>query len=547
MKLENIKNILNTLQDTSKLMDEDTFDDILEFLYVSQNGEVPIILYDENVWLNSVIVPIEYLKSNYIDALLNWSIFVSSSYGYYLSSDGFKLTPPCESYKPAGILRNAVPIFLERSCLNHTLNSIEINQELSHRLDIVELEERGHFYKLNEYGDKEEVASILKDENLTIATLNREELDKYLEISNSVLIRFFNIDIFDKINPSNSSEEIVKLDSQEIYYKSRVQCDDKSNPTFKEIRGFQIIRSNQKFEDEDLNINYQDFKVFDFKSGKIVVNSCNPKNLGNFFVESDNIYEISPAFFRTEVFKKYYDADKYQITNRYIECKGVWSLRYSLSDDKSQVIVYIKDLGNLPEYEQKYWNAFNEEPKSNIAEHIRRTDFLGEWDNVIDPLIALKNCLRNFPSCYLDRVETKIWVEKNKNNIRSLDNLQYIKHPTKEIWDFEVKKLHQIVVEGFVEKKIIKIAKKLDCYDKKLASLKQLKECISNLYDEDIANNIVNPLLELHHDRNRSAHAKTENTYPKDLIQDYNNKIRGCYISMKWLSEKINEGKFNFD
>ena len=48
-----------------------------------------------------------------------------------------------------------------------------------------------------------------------------------------------------------------------------------------------------------------------------------------------------------------------------------------MSDDKTQVIVYIRDLGKLPEFEQIYWKSFNVEPKSNIAEHIFKTDFLG--------------------------------------------------------------------------------------------------------------------------------------------------------------------------
>ena len=75
-----------------------------------------------------------------------------------------------------------------------------------------------------------------------------------------------------------------------------------------------------------------------------------------------------------------------------------------MSDDKTQVIVYIRDLGKLPEFEQIYWKSFNVEPKSNIAEHIFKTDFLGEWDDVLDPLISLKQCLSDFPSCYIGEV-----------------------------------------------------------------------------------------------------------------------------------------------
>ena len=176
--------------------------------------------------------------------------------------------------------------------------------------------------------------------------------------------------------------------------------------------------------------------------------------------EKKNVHEISQVFFNRRVLSEYQnDSEKYDITNRYIECKGIWSLRYSLSDDKSQVIVYIGDLSNLPEYEQKRWKSFNEEPKSKISEHVYTTDFLGEWDKVIDPLIEMKKCLSNFPSFYIGENEYKLWEEKNKGNIRTLDNLQYIKYPTKESWELEIKKLHQILIEGFNKKNISKLSK----------------------------------------------------------------------------------------
>lgn len=545
MKSKEIKYFLENFHDKNKLNDKYQFDDALNFLFDSKDGEVPIISYTNEVWINSIIVPKKDLSKDYIEKLLDWNIF-TSSYSYWTSKDKFILSEPCESYEPHEILANGTPIFLERSILKHTSKSIEINQKISHRLDIAELKEKNHFFKLDEYGDKVEVASISTDENMTLCLLNKKELDKYLTISDSVLIRFFNISILDEPNPRNSSTNIVKLKDKEIFYKNHTQYSNLKKPTFKEIRGFQIIRTTKKFKNEE-KINYQEFKVLNLKTGEIITNSCNPHKLGNPFIKSDYINEISPAFFRTSVFKKYYDSDKYIVEDRYIECKGIWSLRYSLSDDKSQVIVYIKDLGGLPEYEQIYWKSFNVEPTSNISEHIFRTDFLGEWDDVIDPLKSLKECLYDFPSCNIEGGEIKIWVERNKKNIRNLKNLQYIKHPTKEIWELEVKKLHQIIVEGFVEKNINMIAKKLDCDEVNLKSLKQLKKCINIVYDEKIASSIMNPLIKLNKDRNAIEHANNENNYPNDFIQDYNDKIKSCYISMAWISDKIKEGVFDFD
>lgn len=547
MKINDIKLFLKDFHVNDILNDDNyKFDDFLDFLFNSQLGDVPIILYNEEIYLNSLIVPKKYLNDNYIDDLMDWSIF-TLSYGYSVSNKGNELSCPCESCRPANILSNATPIFLERDIFNHTSTSIELNQEISHRLDIAELKDKNHFYKMDDFGDKIEVAAIIDEEELTLAYLNRQELDNYLDISDSVLLRFFYICVFSDPIPCNSSEDIIKLFDKDIYYKYTTEHSSNNIITLKEIRGFQIINCNRELKNKNCKKDYQVFKVLDIKSGDVVESTCNPNKLRNFFIDSKYIFEISPVFFRTEVFKKYeFETEKYEITNRYIRCKGTWSLRYSLSDDKSQVIVYIKDLGGLPEYEQIHWKSFNVEPNSNISEHIFRTDFLGEWDNVIDPLIELIQCLRNFPACFINDIETKIWVEKNKKNIRNLDNLQYIKHPTKEKWNLEVSKLDQIIVEGFVYNNIKKIAKKLNCFDKELRSLKQLKNCILEIYGEDMANYIMNPLINLHNDRNTNLHAG-DNNYPDDLIQDFNSKIKDCFMSMNWLSNEIRKGKFNFD
>lgn len=537
MILEDIKNINNNLNyDT--LSNEDIFQDFLNFLKKPYE-QMPLIIYCKNIWLNSLIVPKENLTGDYNKKLLNWNIH-QSSYSYSTNNNKeYALCEPCESYNPQEILKDATPIFLERAIFNHTDDSIELNQKISHRLDIVELD-KNHFYKLNERGDKEEVASI-NNNDIKLCQLNYEELNKYLCISNSLLIRFFNVDVFKEISFKNRNKSSHTLSN--IRYNEDICYDDDNNVISKEIRGFQIFNSVHIKNKEK---NYEEFLAWDLETNNLVNHTCNPKELKNYFVKSDNIYETSPVFFNTEVLNKYQnDSEKYEIQNRHIYCKGIWSLRYSMSENKKQVIVYIGDLSHLPEYEQKYWKAFNEEPKSKISEHIIKTDFLGEWDDVIDPLISLKECLSKFPPFYIKDVEYKLWDEKNKDNIRSLSNLQYIKHETKENWEKGIRNLHQIIIEGFNEKNINKLAKELDCFDKDLRSLKQLKECITILYDSQKAKNIIKPLIELNTQRINTEHNQNNSKYPSDLIKDYNFRIRNCYISMQWLYEQIEKGKFN--
>ena len=223
MKLNEIKNIIKNFHENCNLADEYCFEDILEFLINSQFESVPIILYDDGIFLNSLIVSKDCLENDFVEELLDWNFRVSS-YGYSVSSkEEYKLSNPCDSYSPRKILKDATPLFLERYVFNDTKSIIEFNQKISHRLGVAELNNKNQFYRMDEYGDIMEVASMIKKDNLTLCLLDKKELDKYLHISNSVLVRFFDIYILDKANPWNSSEEIIRLDDKDIYYKLSVK------------------------------------------------------------------------------------------------------------------------------------------------------------------------------------------------------------------------------------------------------------------------------------------------------------------------------------
>ncbi|ABQ87727.1 MULTISPECIES: hypothetical protein [Methanobrevibacter] len=159
MKLNEIKNIIKNFHENCNLADEYCFEDILEFLINSQFESVPIILYDDGIFLNSLIVSKDFLENDFVEELLDWNFRVSS-YGYSVSSkEEYKLSNPCDSYSPRKILKDATPLFLERYVFNDTKSIIEFNQKISHRLGVAELNNKNQFYRMDEYGDIMEVAS----------------------------------------------------------------------------------------------------------------------------------------------------------------------------------------------------------------------------------------------------------------------------------------------------------------------------------------------------------------------------------------------------
>lgn len=50
------------------LADEYCFEDILEFLINSQFESVPIILYDDGIFLNSLIVSKDFLENDFVES-----------------------------------------------------------------------------------------------------------------------------------------------------------------------------------------------------------------------------------------------------------------------------------------------------------------------------------------------------------------------------------------------------------------------------------------------------------------------------------------------
>ena len=549
MMFSNIKSKIYSFNHVSRLLDEDyEFDDFISFLDVTSKDTLPMVINGNRIYLHSLIVPKENLKGNYIDKLLNWTID-SSSYGYLIDGNGeFSLSMPYEDYDPRDILDNAIPVFFQREIFGREVFEVELNQQVAHVLGLGRKDEIKKYYKL-EKGDFVKVVEG-DDEPIYLRALRQEELDKFLSISNSVLIRFFENSIFGKDVVLNSIDKTVKHEELDIYYNYYQNTD--YNYSIKLIKGFQIIHCENEYGEFEKETDFETFLVKDLVSGELIEHTSNPDKISNMFVKSDYPRDLSMVFFNKEVMYKYEnDSEKYTIRDRSIECREYWYLRYSMSDDNNQVIVYLCDLSKLPYEEQKYWKRFNDEPKSKLPKHVIKNDFKGEWHDCIDPLKMLRTTLREFPKCKFSGTEVELWVEKNKYSIRSLDNLKYLKYGTKDEWETKIDNACQIFVEGLNRSAINTLAKHFCCSVGGSKSINNLRGCLEAIeIDKIIVDAIVNPLEELDSYRNDVDHARNTVKYPSDLPKDligiYNNLIRRLLYSFEYLSKIIKEGKFNF-
>ncbi len=188
---------------------------------------------------------------------------------------------------------------------------IEISQKLIHSLDIHYVPERNAYCRLDSKGDIEDVIKIIQKnqdsdwDSVDVVTIQRKELDKFMALSKTCLVLWFD---FTRVNWGDFSGwgEIkrFKKNYPDLCYDGGIACQGSY------CHGVMIVRPQVsvselirewKVEKDKTQQKYAVFKIYDRKNDINVETSCAPECLSNYFQESELPWEISPAFFRSEV------------------------------------------------------------------------------------------------------------------------------------------------------------------------------------------------------------------------------------------------------
>lgn len=109
--------------------------------------------------------------------------------------------------------------------------------------------------------------------------------------------------------------------------------------------------------------------------------TCNPDALANYFgANPEAPHYLTPVHFRRDVLQKYYEQpEKYAVSDGYLRCASLWSVRIDNNSEHS-VVVFLGDLGrDLPVQERDYWRSFNILPDAPVSETLVRRAFLGQF------------------------------------------------------------------------------------------------------------------------------------------------------------------------
>lgn len=539
-------------------------DDATAFLRDSVFDNVPVYLSSPGLFIYSAFFRQKTIKKNVMENLINWNFGPSGGYGYGISYErGYKesiptILPPLDEFRLKS-LNNAEPVFFLRQFVGYSPTAyLEINQKFAQTLGIHEVRSKHAYCRLNSDGDVQETVYAKYDDDGIVCIAQQQLLEFYMLLADLVLVRFFEIMRYDDVmSISAGKRKSCKVfdAEKELYFRKLTFHDKEGMLNGTVIRGYQVLRNFKTYKElltlteESENNQYATFLAYDWKHKTVRECSCDPAQLGNYFVKSDLPYGTSPAFFKPEVLSKYkQDPDKYSIKQRSISCRSVWNLKTYDINDAGQVHTYLIYLGNLPYKEQLYWQSFNEPPKSSISQRAITTDFIGEWDTSYDPLESLESILLKFPSVQYKTQLLAIWALPSEKKRDPFQTLHHVITESAKEWRDQILELAKIVIDNFQKTNLRKIASSLKCDDPRLGSIQLLKKCLQEQkLDEAIIGEIIIPLNELWKMRSSiSAHGggKIPDT---DLKIDYRNRLTKIHKSMKLLSELIVSGVLKID
>ena len=488
--------------------------DFVQFLQATSEA-TDVILYASApfTFIFGVLVPKRLVTPPDIDDLEHWNCNPFSSWGLTISyGKGGKvsLSPPLDHTGSKTLDRGEQIVFArEFEGRQEQRSYIEVSQKLIHVFGLHWVPEREAYCRFDDRGDVEEVVRIgnvsaqTAGEEGRVVTVPRNIIDEYLVITDQVMVLLYDSTRFEPKSFGGWQGQATENHTREpeLYYRI-----GRNHETASYLRGFQIIRPvatkkgiiRRHGIGESKERQYATFIAYDWKHQTVRECSCDPKLLGNYFIESELPYEISPVFFRPEILQRYKaDTDKYLLQDRRITCRHAWHLETYDVNEAGQVHTYLKYLSYLPYEEQLYWKSFNEAPNGSISRRAFQTDFEGKLNFEYDPLRSLKYAFMEF---HEHRVS---WWKLRDSSL--LEKVHYPVTKAADEWAKEVHTLDKLVVEGLVVADLrMRVANLGHTYDSQWKSLKLLEEVLCDLgSDKDQVREILEPLGELNFLRNK--------------------------------------------
>ena len=276
-----------------------------------------------------------------------------------------------------GVLPEMLPQLLQEFCLYHNLWQADGR----------------NYKKLNSDGSEEDACEVSVD----LVRIRTKLLRQFQAAAQLVLVRY----IDSTVTTSHHCDDPAldrEIKGEDHYLHLSMHENRRTGGKFSRLMGKKLIlpppRSEcgqwpfDKQDDED----FQEFIIGETPEGHPINSTCDPDALDNYFDLNPGAPQyLTPVYFKPEVLDRYYSDPKYEVSDSFLACGGLWGVRVD-NNHPEHVMVWLGDLGrDLPEKERHHWLTHNVfVPDGTPSETAIRRQLLGQWAEADSPAWRLK-------------------------------------------------------------------------------------------------------------------------------------------------------------
>jgi len=201
--------------------------DVAEFLTSDIDDEY-VVLYASmpHVFIHAIFLPERHVNKDNFNSLLDWSGNPFSSWGVSCSSEDICIESPMSNLGCKDLISGEQIVFARSfQAIDRDETYYELNQKISHSLDLHYVPEKKSWCKLDSHGEINEVIKVIKipeirkNDGGTIICAKKSILGEYAGIEDLKLFRMFDFTRYKTgdFNGWGSSREHVNFNTTDIF------------------------------------------------------------------------------------------------------------------------------------------------------------------------------------------------------------------------------------------------------------------------------------------------------------------------------------------